>query len=98
MKVFGVGPQNTGERLEIIRATGDGGGRQRAALDQSAIPIDVAEDGLDQFRALHDAGRDLPPVVGTDEQRQMPDRPAFLVAVSISAVGDAAVERNPHDG
>ena len=87
--------QDAGERLQIIRAAGDGGGRQGALVHQETRTVDVLQDLLDQLGALGHASGDGLPFRGLDQQGQMADRPAFLGVVAIGAIGRAGVADVP---
>ena len=62
-------------RAQIFVAAGDRGRGYRAFGDQTTLAIQIAEDNLQQLRALRDAGAQLLPVGLIDDQRQVAQRP-----------------------
>ena len=61
--------QHAGERLQVVRASGDRRRWNGAVADEMPVAVDVLQHPLEQFGALRDAGRDLLPIVGLDQQR-----------------------------
>jgi hypothetical protein len=87
---------------QIVGTAGDGGGWQCAVGHQLAWPVDVAEHGIEQLRALGDScGDHLPFLPGKHEWRMI-QRPGALagerialVEIAMDAIGDAGVAHMP---
>ena len=67
--------------------------RDRAAAQQILRAVDVLEHAVEQLGALRDAGLDLGPLGGCDQERQRVDfpRPVGALGVGIHVVGDAVL-------
>ncbi len=91
MQEFAARRRHAMQGMQKIGRARDGGGRQIAGGDQRAGAVDVGEDALHQLGALLDPLRDLAPLIGLDEERQVRQRPGALARVAIAAVGDAGL-------
>ena len=93
MQVGAADRLDTVHRAQVARVALHQRRRQPALLQQFLRPIDVGHDPLQQAHALQQAGFDLLPVFGFDQQREQVERPGPLrsALVGVDVVGDAVV-------
>ena len=67
--------------------------RHDAVVQQLLFAVDVAQDRVGESRALQDAGFDLRPIVGTNDERRNIEFPQPLEAgrLIVDIVGDAVL-------
>ena len=76
---------------QVFRAARHHARGQEPLRDEPARPVDVGDDALHQAGALDDAGGQLRPVGGIDDERQRAQRPGMLAPVAVDPVGDSRV-------
>ncbi len=93
MQEMPAGRLHADQRSQELRAGGDQARRQQAVGDQAVFAVDVGDDRLEQFGALHQPGGDRLPFALIDQQRYMSKRPGALGGTNlvVDAVIDAGI-------
>ncbi len=92
--------RDTDHGAQEFRIAGDRGSRQAAVTHQGGGAVEVGEDRLHQLGALHQAGAQLGPFLGIDDQRNMAHQPRAHRAgrVLVDAVEHTGVAQVPVGG
>ena len=95
VKELAAGRFHALQRVQEIRAAGDGRGRQVAAGDEPTLAVDVGENGFEQPGSLLNSRGDFLPFRSFDQKRQMAQWPGPFARIAIGTIGDAGVADVP---